>query len=266
MNANNNIYTKLTKCFILGLTSFLVTHEAGAGDGISSAEIVGYYKQDLVSGKLNMGGISFLPCDAGKTTFNLNTDLAFENLTPGEGNGDGDEIRVWDPKTSGYTTFYYYNDGDPEYTGWYGMMDEEPELEAGTAFWYYSPVKTATPKSTVVSGVVEMEPSVTDVITGGKLNMLISAYPDKIDLNDTASIEFANLTPGEGNGDGDEIRVWDPKTSGYTTFYYYNDGNPEYTGWYGMMDEEPVLPANTAFWFLAQKGDGKTVTYKNQTK
>ncbi len=231
-------------------------------DGISSAEIVGYHKQDLVSGKLNMGGISFLPCDAGKTTFNLNTDLAFENLTPGEGNGDGDEIRVWNPRTSGYTTFFYYNDG--EEAGWYGMMDEEPELEAGTAFWYLSPVKTAAPKSTVVSGTVEMESSVTDVITGGKLNMLISAYPDKIDLNDTASIEFANLTPGEGNGDGDEIRVWNPKTSGYTTFFYYNDG--EEAGWYGMMDEEPVLAANTAFWFLAQKGDGKTVTYKNQTK
>ena len=266
MNANNNIYTKLTKCFILGLTSFLVTHEAGAGDGISSAEIVGYYKQDLVSGKLNMGGISFLPCDAGKTTFDLNKDIAFENLTPGEGNGDGDEILVWNPKTSGYTKFFYYKDEAGVETGWYGLLDETPELEAGTAFWYLSPVKTATPKSTVVSGVVEMEPSVTDVITGGKLNMLISAYPDKIDLNDTASIEFANLTPGEGGGEGDEILVWNPKTSGYTKFFYYKDETGAETGWYGLLDEEPVLAANTAFWFLAQKGDGKTVTYKNQTK
>lgn len=230
-------------------------------DGISSAEIVGYYKQDLVSGNFNAAGLAFLPCE-GKTTFDLNKDIAFENLTPGEGNGDGDEIRVWNPRTSGYTTFFYYNDG--EEAGWYGMMDEEPELEAGTAFWYLSPVKTAAPKSTVVSGTVEMESSVTDVITGGNFNMLISAYPDKLELNNTNSVEFANLTPGEGNGDGDEIRVWNPKTSGYTTFFYYNDG--EEAGWYGMMDEEPVLAANTAFWFLAQKGDGKTVTYKNQTK
>ena len=262
MNANNNIYTKLTKCFILGLTSFLVTHEAGAGDGISSAEIVGYYKQDLVSGKFNTGGISFLPCDSGKTTFDLNKDIVFENLTPGEGSGDGDEIQVWNPKTSGYTKFYYYDDG--EESGWYGLHDETPELEAGTAFWYLSPVKTAAPKSTVVSGTVEMESSVTDVITSGKFNMLISAYPDKIELNNTNSVEFANLTPGEGNGDGDEVQVWNPKTSGYTYFYYYDDG--EEAGWYGLHDEDPVLAANTAFWFLAQKGDGKTVTYKNQTK
>ena len=236
-------------------------------DGISSAEIVGYYKQDLVSGKFNMCGISFVPTGGDKTVFDINKDLTFQNLTPGLGNGDGDEIMVWNPQTSGYTTFYYYNDGNPEYTAWYPMIDgKETVLEAGSAFWFLSPTGDATVgKDVLWSGAVESEQAYTDEIVGGKFNMLINAYPLPLDLNDSNSVTFAGLTPGQGNGDGDEIMVWNPKTSGYTTFYYYNDGNPEYTAWYPMIDGiATVLPVNTAFWFLAQKGEGKSITYKNQ--
>ena len=104
-------------------------------DGIVSSDIVGYSTDGMTGGKFNMGGIVFSNVDG--SGINLN-DMTFANLTSGEDDSQSDRIQVWNPATSGYTTFFNYNaEGDEESWGWWDANFEvEALLPAGTAFWY----------------------------------------------------------------------------------------------------------------------------------
>ena len=107
-------------------------HAADAG--IVSADIVGYNTASLTGGKFNMSGIVFSNVDG--TAIDLN-DMTFAGVTGSDFDATSDNILVWNPATSGYTTYYYYYDASaPDDNGWYGTLDEETTLSAGTAFWY----------------------------------------------------------------------------------------------------------------------------------
>ncbi|MGN0832917.1 MAG: hypothetical protein ACI4RD_04615, partial [Kiritimatiellia bacterium] len=114
------------------------------------------------------------------------------------------------------------------------------------------------------SGVLESASDVTVEITGGNFNMVINPYPTPIDLNDASTVEFTNLTSGEDDTQSDRILVWNPVTSGYTTFFNYNAvGDEESWGWWdNTFEVDPVLPAGTAFWYRAKAGSGKKITFK----
>jgi len=64
--------------------------------------------------------------------------VEFVNATGTDSDSTSDLIQVWNPATSGYTIYwYYYEDGVAEdEIGWYGTLEEETALPAGTAFWY----------------------------------------------------------------------------------------------------------------------------------
>ncbi|MGN0832264.1 MAG: hypothetical protein ACI4RD_01280 [Kiritimatiellia bacterium] len=191
-------------------------------------------------------------------------DMSFPGVTGSDFDATSDTILVWKPATSGYTTYwYYYEDGAAEEEiGWYGLLDEETTLAAGTAFWYKA--KAGSGKQMTQSGALVPDADVTFDLTGGKFNMAINPYPTAIDLNDTATVEFAGVTGSDFDATSDTILVWKPATSGYTTYwYYYEDGAAEEEiGWYGLLDEETTLPAGTAFWYKAKAGDGKKITFK----
>ena len=105
----------------------------------------------------------------------------------------------------------------------------------------------------------------TDAMTGGKFNMngMVFSNVDgsDIDLND---MTFPNITGSDYLETSDQILVWNPGTSGYTTYWYYYEAGAaaEEIGWYGLLDEPTTLPAGTAFWYLAKPGDGKKITFK----
>ena len=82
-----------------------------------------------------------------------------------------------------------------------------------------------------------------------------------IDLN---SITFAGVTGTDSDSSSDLIKVWNPATSGYTTYWYYYEAGAaaDEIGWYGTLDEEATLPAGTAFWYKAKSGAGKKATFK----
>ena len=222
---------------------------------------MGYNTASLTGGKFNMSGIVFSNVDG--TAIDLN-DMTFENLTSGDEANNADKIQVWDPATSGYTTFFNYNlEGDEESWGWWDENFEvDPVLPVGTAFWYKA--KAGNGKAMTHSGAVESDTDVTVAITGGKFNMVINPYPTTIDLNDDSTVEFTNLTSGDEANNADKIQVWDPATSGYTTFFNYNlEGDEESWGWWDENFEvDPVLPAGTAFWYKAKAGSGKAITFK----
>ena len=118
-------------------------------DGIVSSDIVGYSTDSLASGNYTMGGMVFSAVGGGAIDLN---DMTFAGVTGSDYDGTADNILVWNPATSGYTTYYYYYDASaPEDNAWYGTQDEETTLPAGTAFWYRAKVgagKTITFKKT----------------------------------------------------------------------------------------------------------------------
>ena len=230
-------------------------------DGIVSSDIVGYSTDNLTSGKFNMSGIVFNSVGGGDVDLN---DMTFPGVTGADNVDDSDTILVWDPATSGYTTYwYYYEDGaDEEDIAWYGYLDEPTTLAAGTAFWYKA--KAGSGKAITQSGAVESDADVSFNLTGGKFNMAINPYPTAIDLNDSDTVVFSAVTGADNVDDSDTILVWNPSTSGYTTYwYYYEDGADEADiAWYGYLDEPTSLPAGTAFWYKAKAGTGKAITFK----
>ena len=242
---------------------YLVREDFGAvhaeDTGIVSSDIVGYSTDNLTGGKFNMSGVVFNSVGGGALDLN---DMTFPGVTGSDYQETSDQIQVWDPPTSGYTIYYYYYDASaPEDNGWYGTLDEETTLPAGTAFWYKA--KAGNGKQMTQSGAVESDADVTFNLTGGKFNMAINPYPTAVDLNDSNTVEFAGVTGSDYQETSDQIQVWDTATSGYTIYYYYYDAStPEDNGWYGTLDEEAVLPAGTAFWYKAKAGSGKSITFK----
>ncbi len=228
-------------------------------DGIVSSDIVGYATDSLASGNYTMGGMVFSAVGGGAIDLN---EMTFEGVTGSDFDATSDNILVWNPATSGYTTYYYYYDASaPEDNGWYGTLDEETTLPAGTAFWYRA--KAGEGKSMTQSGAVESDTDVSFDLASGNYTMVINPYPTATDLNNTASVEFAGVTGSDFDATSDNILVWNPATSGYTTYYYYYDASaPEDNGWYGTLDEETTLPAGTAFWYRAKVGTGKGITFK----
>ena len=206
-----------------------------------------------------MGGMVFSAVGGGAIDLN---DMTFAGVTGSDYDGTADNILVWNPATSGYTTYYYYYDAStPDDNAWYGTQDEETTLPVGTAFWYRA--KVGAGKSMTQSGAVESDADVSFDLASGNYTMVINPFPTATDLNDTTSVEFAGVTGSDYDGTADNILVWNPATSGYTTYYYYYDAStPDDNAWYGTQDEETTLPAGTAFWYRAKVGAGKSITFK----
>ena len=235
-------------------------------DGIVSSDIVGYSTDSLTSGNFNMAGVTFnnIGSDA---TFNLN-DINIANATGSDQENTSDLVQIWNPTTSGYTTFYKYYEAEyPEDEGWYDAGgDAEPVVEIGMAFWYRA--RSGADKSITFSGAIEGADDVTVDLTAGNFNMVINPFPTAIDLNDDTTVTIANATGSDQENTSDLVQVWNPATSGYTTFYkYYEAEYPEDEGWYDAGgDAEPQIPAGTAFWYRARSGSNKAITFPNPTK
>ena len=191
-------------------------------------------------------------------------DMSFPGVTGTDSESTSDLIQVWNPATSGYTIYWYYYEAGAaaDEIGWYGTLDEPTTLAAGTAFWYKA--KAGSGKAITQSGAVESDADVTFNLTGGNWNMAINPYPTAIDLNDATTVEFVNATGTDSESTSDLIQVWNPATSGYTIYWYYNEAGAaaDEIGWYGTLDEETTLPAGTAFWYKAKAGEGKKITFK----
>ena len=203
--------------------------------------------------------------------FQLNRDLVVGNVTGSDYSGAADQILLWNASDSSYTYYYYYDDGTE--AGWSNVVgdeyfeDENPDgLPAGSAFWYLAKDNDST-LTTTFSGAVENDEDVTINLTGGNFNMVASAYPTSLQLNDNTQVEWTNVTGSDYSGAADQILLWNAADSSYTYYYYYDDGTE--AGWSNVVgdeyfeDENPNgLPAGTPFWYLAKDGTGKAVTFK----
>ena len=241
-------------------------HAADAG--IVSSDIVGYATGSLTKGNYNTMTVQFN--SIGKSGFSLN-DITLTGMTAGESSDDGDLIQFWVPETSGYEAYYLY-EGDEDYPyGWYNTTTDESfdtdypnGKPVGTAFWYIARgTFNGSTGTQQTAGAVESDATVTYTLTKGNYNLVASAYPISLKLNNAI---LSGMTAGESSDDGDLIQFWLPETSGYEAYYLY-EGDEDYPyGWYNTTTDESFdtdypngKPVGTAFWYIARGAfDGTT--------
>lgn len=256
MNANNNIYTKLTKCFILGLTSFLVTHEAGAGDGISSAEIVGYATAKTQADGITVGAC-FVPT-TGKAIDLVDLKVTGYDITE----GTAGDVNVQKLDAFGRTVaIYTYYDVPGEYLGWYTEDEQEVEkgevtIQPGEGLWTISSKDGFGIQS---AGVV---PS-TDIAVTLRADGFAVVNPTPVSI-DLTKIDVSGYENGKGTA-GD-VNVQKLDAFGRTVaIYTYYDVPGEYLGWYTedeeeVQDGEVVVEPGQGLWAMSS-ADGFSLIF-----
>ena len=246
-------------------------HIAEAGNGgfagvFRFSSIVGYTAKEAAKGKFIILGVQFEGVQGGTkindlisgvTGVDWDADLNYVLTAP--------QIQV--PAASGYTTYYYLNDG------WYddgtedgatkaGWCDSEgaivdDELTPGVAMWAKSVGDDA---SINVAGAVSEDDSA-DIDCPATFALRANIFPVSAQLN-TSAMTATGISGVDWDADLNYVltapQIQVPAASGYTTYYYLNDG------WYddgtedgatkaGWCDSEgaivnDAIPAAQGFW------------------
>ena len=248
---------------------------AAFGDGLESANTVGYITQDFMAkSTYYMMGAQFET--AAGTTLKLadlnfgdmdnapyfDDELNFVNTAP--------QVRIAFADSEGFTTYYFLADGaanmiDP---GWVdgGGNPANPDVPAGIGFWFYNPVGNA-PTLTTAGGIV-VDASVEKTFNN-TFRVLVNPYPVAAKLSD---IDFGAIASSAPYFDDElafvntatQIRVPFVDSEGFTTYYYLADGaaNMIDPGWVdgGGNPVDPTIPVGRGCWFKPASGS-ITVTF-----
>ena len=244
------------------------------------SQIVGYRADEIDDGKLLMRGFSFVNITGDELS--IMKDVTFENPTGGVDADNADRIRIWNPLLSGYTTYFYYVEDEDGYV-WHeeNWLDEDEDEEVAKqyqgkiapyqGFWYQTYLgKGATPaenKKMTVSGAVDQDVYDPFEILDGKLQMFVNPYPVASNIKDETSIIIANPTGGVDADTADRIRIWNPKLSGYTTYFYYVEDEDGYVwheeNWLDEDEDQEIakqyqgdIAAGQAFWYQSYVAKG----------
>ena len=241
--------------------------------------MVGYNSDTLVKGKFNLISLPFAGVDGGNSTL---TAAMSGSWNGGEDSDSGDQLKVWDAATAGYTVYYYYTDSTHEWDGWYDItgsyyFDDCAEnvggLEPGWTAWYLS--RGESNPTVTMAGAVASEDDISFTIYGGGFNLIVNPFPVAFQPNTATQVNWGAIHAGEDSDAGDQIKLWDATLGGYTVYYYYGDSSHEWDGWYDITGSyyfEEVLPegipAGQPFWYLSRdaKGTNHTVKFFNPTK
>ena len=242
----------------------------GFGDGITSANVVGYQTTKLADNNFTMVYVPFVHVNNDGKGLQLNQDISVANLTGGDNCEVADRIWIWNPNRSSYDQFFYYDDGTE--AGWcddanmeYIEKNEgwEDGIPQGTAIFFKS---KGTAKSLTGAGAIETEPEVELVIADNNFTMIANPYPVATQLNST-KFKVAGLTGSDAVELSDRIWIWNPDRSSYDQFFYYDDGTE--AGWCDDANMEYIeknegwengIPAGQGMYFKA-KGAGKSVIF-----
>jgi hypothetical protein len=225
--------------------------------------ILGYQKHRIPSNSWNMISLDLESFDGGAIPIQ---DLFYDPLGSGLQGGTfnntafTEAIMVWDPDTSGYTSYWLYNSGGA-YPSWDGKWIDpagtlsEDAFAVGTTFWLVTPGTGATLRT---AGRISLEETAEVLIHAATHTMFGSPYMAPVSFND-GGLDWFDLGASGATGafDSDQIQLFDPVTSGYTTYWLYDSG-----GAYPSWDEKWIdmesatsttnsLPAGQAAWYLS---------------
>ena len=257
---------------------------------------MGYNSTTLVKGKYNLISLPFSSVTGGNSR--LVDAMSGSGWCFKTDSTDSDTLEVWNPVTTAYTMYYWWEDETHLYDGWYDaggsyFFDECEEnqdgIECGWTAWYHSRGDSAP--NVTFSGAVEPADDVQITVYGGCYNLIANPFPTAFQPNAdqpwwSESHTEAKLVDWNGpvavtdSTDSDTIEFWDPATANYVMYYYWEDSSHEYDGWYDaggsyFFEEDPAhpenvngIPAGKVFWYRsrATKGTSKKITFINPTK
>lgn len=239
---------------------------AAFGDGLESANTVGYSSTAVAANTWYMAGVQFTDTATG-------TGISLQDFVK----GDFEAKTFWDDETaiapqvqiygaSGYTTYYYFDDaasGSDEITAWAdgGGDAVDVTLAPGSALWFKNPTAAC---NVTFAGQVLAAGTKEVTCTAGAWNMIANPYPTALELN-SDKIDW-NVEPktfwDDETAIAPQIQVYG--TGGYTIYYYFDDaasGSDEITAWAdgGGDAADVTIPVGGALWFKAS--DASTVTF-----
>ena len=265
-------------------------------DGIVSSSVVGYNSTTLVKGKYNFIALPFSAVSGGNSK--LADAMSGSGWYGNDDAGQADNLLVYNPVTTEYKTYYWWEDDTHLYDGWYysdgvTFFDDcdwnADGLECGWAAWYLSRSAAPSAPSVTFSGAVEPADDVKITIYGGCYNMIANPFPTAFQPNAdqpwwtgsaTKLCDWNSPVAHDDAAQADNILMWDAATGTYITYYYWEDSSHKYDGWYSSngvnyFEEDPNRPASAngiqggeVFWYLsrAAKGTNRTITFYNPTK
>ena len=231
---------------------------AAFGEGIESANTVGYSTTAVAANTWYMAGVQFTDTATG-------TGISLQDFVK----GDFEAKSFWDNEadiapliqifgSSGYTPYYYFSDaadGADEVTAWANGDGDAVNLtlNPGQALWFKNPTAAC---NVTFAGQVLTAGTKDIACTAGSWNMIANPYPTALELN-SEKITWNVTAKSFWDNEADIaplIQVY--STSGYTPYYYFNDaadGADEVTAWAnGDGDAVSVsIPVGAALWFKA---------------
>lgn len=214
--------------------------------------------------------------DVGETTLDLNkiattaTPATYKTRV-----ASAPLFKIWNPVSGTYTTYYYIDDcedpedEDEEITAWATATGEYPEnvtLPLGSSMWYIC--QTEANKSVTFSGEISGEDDITVPATTSGYTMIANPFPVPTDLNKITwyaadgTTALAPATYKTRTTAAPQIKVWNPASGIYTTYYYINDcedpedEDEEITAWSTGTGEYPTttIAAGQGFWLILPSG------------
>ena len=243
---------------------------------------VGYITDNLTKGNFNAVAINFTSVD-GKG-FQLN-DISGEGLYGSTDGYTADQIKIWNPLTSGYENwFYWFDESDHSWDGWWDFPNAQVEfkdthpdgLANGTAVWYLSH-SNSSGGAAILPGAIDTAKSVTLSLTRGNFNQVANPFPVGLQPNNSEQVTWENATGSTDGYAADQIKIWNPETSGYENwFYWFDESDHSWDGWWDFpnaqvefQDVHPDgLPAGIPVWYNAAGTFGQKfdVTFKTPLK
>ena len=204
---------------------------AAFGDGIESANTVGYQQIELTS-KNTIVGINFLGTDG--NAMSLNDAVPYvTGMTQGNAAATADNIQI-QTSTGGYTVYYMSNGKNAKgqtVTGLEGKWAKAgtttattDTVAAGQAFWYVRQNYTDGDPAltlTVAGQVCTLASSAKDINI--QYTHIANPYPTDLPLNDGIPY-VTGMTQGNAAATADNIQI-QTSTGGYTVYYMSNGKN-----------------------------------------
>ena len=253
---------------------------AAFGEGIESANTVGYTSKDVTAGKFYLIGTQFDKAGSDSAgSINMN-DLIKLSSTNAAGLYDDDfatapKISVLNAAGTGYNNYFYISDGTDDnddelgYDCWCDEdgyeLDNTTKLTLGKGFWFTSPSTSGT--ITTVGQVSEIA-SVTLDFPADKFTILCNPYPLAVALQSLTT----TATPGLYDDDfatAPKISALNAAATGYNNYFYISDGtddNDDELGYNAWCDEDGYelentqIEAGAAFWISAPAAGSVTFT------
>ena len=237
------------------------------GEGIESANTVGYQTTQVKANDMTMIGIQFT--DTGSTD-GISINSIKGDFAAGLSQPESDNIYVWDP-VNGYTIYFYYVGEEPDEAydyKWYEAGNEdEPtvnKIAPGQAVWY---VRRGTTMDVTFAGEVLGSDKAIPV-KANDMTMFCSPYPVVTSIQ---TIGVSNPTPGLSQPESDNLYVWDA-VNGYTIYFYYVGEEPDEAydyKWYEAGNEdEPTtntIAPDQAAWYV-RRGNATTISFESPVK